>query len=195
MYDIGTVNTHELRFGERLLNFLHVHQAHDRIAAVCKINLDIVLQTVNIKDVIEHDFNQFILAFDKDKAVVRGILRLADTPEPFQCPVGTCQKIIIADRLHEIINGIGFVTIDGILTEGGCKDDLRLLGKNLGKLESAEFRHLNIQENEINPVLPDNFNPFYRTVEDTDQIQEECLPGIACKQFGSQRFIVNDYAV
>ena len=138
------MNAHELRPGQRLLNLLHVHQAHDRITAVGKINPDIIFQSLDIEDVVEHDLHQFVFALDKDETVVRGVLRLPYASEPFQCPVGTRQKIIIADRLHEIVDRIGLVPVDGILAECRREDDLRLLRKNPGKFKPAEFRHLNI---------------------------------------------------
>ena len=47
---------------------------------------------------------------------------------PFQRFVGRRKEVGVADRLQQIVEGIHFIAIQGILLEGGGEDHTGLLG-------------------------------------------------------------------
>ena len=143
--NVRAVGTQEFGTGQVVLHLLHIHQTHN-LLSVGQIDTDIVLQTFNVEDVVQGYTHQLVVALHIHKAVSSvGLLLLGDA-EPVECLVRGLQEVLIAHRLHQIVQRRHLVTLDSILLEGGGEDDLRLLGQNLGKLNTREFGHLYVKE-------------------------------------------------
>ena len=114
---------------------------------------------------------------------------------PLQCFVGGFEEGIVTDGLQQIIQRIDFISFYRILAEGGGENDLRMLGQNAGKLDTTQFRHLDVQENQVNLTIADVFDGSHSAVIGTYKMQKRGSVDITRQQLGCQRFVVNYYAI
>ena len=63
----------ELRLGEIILEFLHVHEAHD-LLPVLQVETYIVLEAFDEEDVVEPYAHEFVVALDEQETVVLHVL-------------------------------------------------------------------------------------------------------------------------
>ena len=124
------------------------------------MNLYIVLQTFNIKDVVERNLNELVVALHEDVfriwlGVFRfGLLRFVVQLEPMYGLVYGLEEATVVDRLQQIIQGVYLVAIDGIAIERGGEDDAGVRVDELREFQSVDARHLDVQKENMNWVFP-----------------------------------------
>ncbi|MNL65135.1 hypothetical protein D3C87_1894270 [compost metagenome] len=97
-------------------------------------------------------------------------------------------EFVRIDGFEQVINCAETECPDGIFLVGGCKNNPKIDLFEAGKeIETAFAGHLNVQEDQVRPLLPDQFDArigipcftahFDLGTHDPDQVSE-CLPGI-----------------
>ena len=191
MDDIRAVCAQELWSGEETLEFLQRHHRRYLLAALHH-KVHVVFLTFDIEDVVQTDTLQFVVVLHEHETVALiGILLHTDR-QPLQGLVGGFQKVLIRDGLQQIVNGIRLIPLNGILREGSRKDHLGRLRQDLRKLQAAQFRHLDIQENQLHRIVTQILHGQDGTVVDAFQFQIRRLFGITLQQTCCQRFIVDN---
>ena len=77
-------------------------------------------------------------------------------------PVARPGKTLRIDRLEEIVGGVLLESLQGVLVVGGNKDDLRQRCgvDHAHHFETAEARHLDVEENHVGAQAVDAARPF-----------------------------------
>ena len=114
--------------------------------------------------------------------------------KPFQSFTGSCQELIVVDRLEQVIQSIDFETVQCILIESRGKDDTGVLGKHPGQFQAVEVGHLYVQKQQVDVPEVNIVQCHDGTVVFAAEFQERCFADIAFHQFQCQRLIIYDYA-
>ena len=139
------MGTYELWTRQVILKRFHVHQRH-YFLAVFEINSHIVFQTLNIQNVVEANLYQFVVALYKHEPILLVVVNLSNAVEPVECFLCHFDKTLVAYGFQQIAQGVILIAFESIFAEGGGEDDSCFLRQQFGKFQSAEFRHLYVEE-------------------------------------------------
>ena len=150
--DIAAVGAQELGVGEVVLQTLHGHERHHLLTRL-QVEAYVVLQSLDIENIVEVEAQQLVFALHKEETVLQMDVLLLLCGEQLQRLVRGLQEVLIADGLQQVVERTDTEAFDGILREGCGKDDLCLMGQDLGELDTTEFWHLDIQEQQLYGVV------------------------------------------
>ena len=112
--------------------------------------------------------------------------------EPLHGFVGGLQKVYVRDRFRQIIEGVDFIPVYGILVESGGENYARMRIYHSGELQSVEFGHLYVEEEKVDMLVRQIVHRLHRTGVFAGKFQKRGFVDVALQQVQSQRFIVYD---
>ena len=114
---------------------------------------DVILHALDEKNILKGDAHIFIIALhDEEPVAFDGIILVVLHVTVENLLAGT-NEIFGGNRLHQIVEGVHLVGLDGVLLEGGGEDNLYVLRYDLGKLQSADLLHVDGKEENIQMVV------------------------------------------
>jgi hypothetical protein len=69
-------------------------------------------------------------------------------------------KTLLAERLQEVVHGVGLKRLYSVFVKGGRKDDGRRVFDEFEHFESIDLWHLDVEENEIGMELLNGLQTF-----------------------------------
>ena len=128
---------------------------------VGKLDNDIIFKPFDKKYIFEIHFEEAAFGLDEHKFAfyIFYVFLISGQQKGMvsHCLFNCFLKSFGNDRFDQIVDGIHFVTVDGIFGIGRCKYDQSTFRDGTGKFQSGNLRHADIQKDQVDWVLMDKF--------------------------------------
>ena len=160
------------------------------------VDFHVVLEAFDVFNAVEVDLQQLVFAFHKyalgfAAATGCGLLLLPCEREPLQCAVAGLQKVDVAYGLHQVVERIDAVAVEGILLKRRGKHHPGALGQHARQFKPVELGHLNVEECQVHWIVGEALHGIYRVGILSAQFHKRNALHIAHQQLHRQRLVVN----
>lgn len=181
--DVGAVDAEEGE-GEGSFEVLHAEWGDHGGGLGGEMYFHVVLHAFDVEDVAEGEAYQFASGADEEVVFVvgrcRGGVLLFDAVERF---LGGAQEFGVADGFEQVVDGIDLESFHGVLFEGGSEDNLHAVANQAGESQPVEFRHLDVEEYEVDVLFVQAFQGFDGIGVSGLQVQERGASDVGFDQF------------
>ena len=110
------------------------------------------------------------------------------------CLVRRFEEPLERNRFHEIVEGIQFEAFDGILPVGSGENGHGRPVERAEEIGAREVGHLDVEKEQIDGPLPQNFIGLQSPFAGADQFEERSLPDVSGDALPGHGFVVDDKA-
>ena len=147
------MHAHKAPDGQLFFHRLEAHEGKQGAGCTFEVHFHVILQAFDVEDIAEGHAYQLIFGLKKEVFFLLRTIRTGSAGgRGRELGVGAGfaggpQKLLVVEGLDEIVEGIDAVALQGVLAEGGSKNNARATRpQHPRQFQAVEFLHLNIKE-------------------------------------------------
>ena len=104
------------------------------------------------------------------------------------------EEAVEGDRFEQVVDNVEVEGVQRVFPVGRCEDGMRGVAQAFEEVESGELGHADVEEEEVDGLVVENFQGFYGIGAYSADLEEGQLPDMFLQQLYGERFVVNEQA-